>query len=46
MKFKRVVWVILDGAGAGELPDAISFGDQGANTLGNLAPTIPDRDEP
>lgn len=37
MKFKRVVWVILDGAGAGELPDAASFGDQGANTLGNLA---------
>lgn len=27
----------MDGVGCGELPDAIDFGDQGANTLGNLS---------
>jgi phosphopentomutase len=36
-KFDRVVWIVLDGVGAGELPDAPSYGDSGANTLGNLA---------
>ncbi len=34
---KRVIWIVLDGVGAGELPDASSYGDQGSNTLGNLA---------
>ncbi|MEO5969930.1 MAG: hypothetical protein ABIQ95_08380, partial [Bdellovibrionia bacterium] len=33
----RVFWIILDGVGAGELPDAASYNDTGANTLGNLA---------
>jgi phosphopentomutase len=37
MKMKRVMWIVLDGLGAGETPDAVSFGDTGANTLGNLA---------
>jgi phosphopentomutase len=32
-----VIWIVLDGVGAGELPDAPDFGDQGSNTLGNLA---------
>ena len=35
--FKRVIWIVLDGVGAGELPDASSYGDSGSNTLGNLA---------
>lgn len=35
--FKRVVLVVLDGVGAGEAPDATQYGDQGANTLSNLA---------
>lgn len=34
---KRVFWIVLDGLGVGESPDAVAFGDQGANTLGNLA---------
>lgn len=34
---KRVIWIVLDGVGAGETPDAKSYGDTGANTLGNLA---------
>ncbi len=29
--------IILDGVGIGELPDAKNFGDEGSNTLGNLA---------
>ncbi len=29
--------LILDGVGIGELPDAAQYGDQGSNTLGNLA---------
>ncbi len=31
------VLIILDGVGIGELPDAANYGDQGSNTLGNLA---------
>ena len=34
---KRVIWLVLDGVGAGEAPDAKSFGDVGSNTIGNLA---------
>jgi phosphopentomutase len=35
--FDRVIWIVLDGVGAGELPDAAQYGDAGSNTLGNLA---------
>jgi len=35
--FDRVILIVLDGVGAGELPDAKSYGDIGSNTLGNLA---------
>jgi phosphopentomutase len=34
---QRVICVVLDGVGAGELPDAADYGDRGSNTLGNLA---------
>lgn len=34
--FKRVIWIILDSVGIGELPDAEKFGDKGADTLGNI----------
>ncbi|MCK4308269.1 phosphopentomutase, partial [candidate division WOR-3 bacterium] len=34
---KRVIVIILDGVGCGELPDAEKYGDKGSNTLGNLA---------
>jgi phosphopentomutase len=34
---KRAIVLILDGVGIGELPDAAQYGDQGSNTLGNLA---------
>ena len=31
----------MDSAGVGELPDAASYGDQGSNTLGNIAKRVP-----
>lgn len=34
--FKRVIWIILDSVGIGELPDAERFGDVGADTLGHV----------
>ncbi len=33
----RVIWIILDSVGMGELPDAAKFGDEGSNTIGNIA---------
>jgi len=33
---KRVIIIVLDGAGVGALPDAGLYGDDGANTLGNV----------
>ncbi len=31
------ITIILDGVGIGELPDAGNYGDEGSNTLGNIA---------
>jgi phosphopentomutase len=33
----RVFFIVLDGVGVGELPDADQYGDQGSNTLANVA---------
>jgi phosphopentomutase len=35
--FKRAIVIVLDSAGVGELPDARVYGDEGSNTLGNIA---------
>jgi phosphopentomutase len=37
MRFERIALVVLDSVGIGELPDAGSFGDTGAHTLGHIA---------
>ncbi len=37
MKYKRIFLIIMDSVGIGAMPDAINFGDVGANTLANLA---------
>ncbi len=37
---KRVIWIVLDSVGMGELPDAERFGDKGSNTLGNIAAQV------
>lgn len=36
-QINRVIWIVLDGVGVGETPDAPAFGDSGSNTLGNLS---------
>ena len=35
-KFNRIVLMVLDSAGIGEMPDAADWGDAGADTLGNI----------
>jgi len=37
MVFNRVIWIVLDSVGIGEMPDAAAYGDVGSNTLGNIA---------
>ncbi|NLM38919.1 MAG: phosphopentomutase [Firmicutes bacterium] len=34
---RRVIMIVLDSVGVGELPDAALYGDEGSNTLGNIA---------
>ncbi len=35
--FNRAIVIVLDSVGVGELPDADTYGDEGSNTLGNIA---------
>ncbi len=37
---KRIIIAVLDGVGAGELPDADPFGDVGSNTLAHTATAV------
>src|ERR1700719_2855946 len=37
----RVIWIVLDSVGIGELPDATDYGDVGRNTLGHIAESRP-----
>lgn len=39
-RIKRIILIILDSLGIGELPDASEYGDAGSNTLGNIASEI------
>jgi len=32
----RIIWIVLDSVGIGELPDAAEYGDVGRNTLGHI----------
>ena len=43
---KQALLIILDSVGIGHAPDAVDFGDEGANTLGHLRGTIPGFDLP
>jgi len=38
--FTRAIVIVLDSVGIGELPDAVSYGDQGSDTLGNIAKQV------
>ncbi len=37
---KRVIIIVLDSMGVGELPDAAEYGDEGSNTLANTAQAV------
>jgi phosphopentomutase len=37
---RRAVILVLDGVGAGQAPDAARYGDEGSDTLGNLARAV------
>jgi phosphopentomutase len=39
--FNRVIWIVLDSVGIGELPDARDYGDVGRDTLGHIARSRP-----
>jgi phosphopentomutase len=42
----RACVIVLDAVGAGEAPDAAEYGDEGSNTLGNLAKAVGGLDLP
>ena len=33
---KRVIWIVLDSVGMGEMPDSAIYGDQGVNTIAHV----------
>lgn len=37
---EKIILIVLDSVGIGELPDAKDFGDEGSNTLGNIAKAV------
>lgn len=37
---QKVILIVLDSVGVGELPDAAKYGDEGSNTLGNVAKAV------
>src|ERR1041385_692027 len=39
--FQRIIWIVLDSVGIGELPDAADYGDVGRNTLAPIAESRP-----
>lgn len=36
MDFSRIIWIVLDSVGVGEMPDAAAYGDVGSDTIGNI----------
>src|SRR5437588_12616720 len=42
----RACVIVLDAVGAGELPDAAEYGDEGSDTLGNVARAVGGLDLP
>ena len=39
-RFARVIVIVLDSVGVGALPDAGAYGDEGSDTLGNIAARV------
>ena len=47
-KYKRIFTIVIDSFGAGEMPDAAQYGDEGTDTIGHISQnvdefTIPNR---
>lgn len=40
MSFTRTIIIVLDSCGIGEMYDAAEYGDQGSNTIGNIATAV------
>ncbi|TCP59565.1 phosphopentomutase [Tumebacillus sp. BK434] len=40
MSYNRIVFIVLDSCGIGEMYDAAEYGDQGSNTIGNIAKAV------
>ena len=40
MNKKRLLWIVLDSVGAGEISDAAEYGDAGASTLEHISETV------
>ena len=40
MKFGRIILIVIDACGVGELPDADKYGDRGAATIPNVAKAV------
>jgi phosphopentomutase len=38
--FKRITVIVLDGVGIGAAPDAADYGDEGSNSIGNVADVL------
>ncbi len=38
--FNRIICIVLDGVGAGELPDAGDYGDEGSSSISNTASVV------
>lgn len=43
---ERIIWIVLDSVGIGEMPDATEYGDVGSNTLGNISKAVGGLDLP
>jgi phosphopentomutase len=41
LPFTRAIVIVMDSVGIGELPDAAAYGDEGSNTVGNIAKRVP-----
>jgi phosphopentomutase len=39
--FTRIILIVMDSVGIGELPDAALYGDEGSDTIGNIARRVP-----
>src|SRR5262245_38246536 len=40
-RFKRAIVIVLARGGSGKLPDAAAYGDEGSDTIGNIARAVP-----